>query len=82
MYTQVPCGCAGGLRLDGVRSVRPPAPHKDFSDLYEKMSGKGESASEAHMAMTVPVPHKDFSDLYRRMNGKGASASEAHRVGK
>ena len=24
------------------------APHKDFSDLYEKMSGKGESASEAH----------------------------------
>ena len=25
-----------------------PAPHKDFSDSYEKMSGKGESASEAH----------------------------------
>ena len=25
-----------------------PAPHKDFSDLHEKMSGKGESASEAH----------------------------------
>ena len=21
-----------------------PAPHKDFSDLYEKMSGRGESA--------------------------------------
>ena len=26
----------------------PPVPHKDFSDLYETMSGKGESASEAH----------------------------------
>ena len=25
-----------------------PVPHKDFSDLYEKMSGKGESAREAH----------------------------------
>jgi hypothetical protein len=25
-----------------------PAPHKDISDLYEKMSGKRESASEAH----------------------------------
>jgi hypothetical protein len=27
----------------------PPAPHKDFSDLYGKMSGKGASASEAHL---------------------------------
>ena len=26
-----------------------PVPHKDFSDLYDKMSGKGESASEAHL---------------------------------
>eukprot|EP01044_Picomonas_judraskeda_P017363 COSAG03_NODE_3250_length_2123_cov_1.433794_2_plen_224_part_00 len=25
-----------------------PVPHKDFSDLYAKMSGKGASASEAH----------------------------------
>jgi hypothetical protein len=25
-----------------------PVPHKDFSDSYDKMSGKGESASEAH----------------------------------
>ena len=25
-----------------------PVPHKDFSDLYEEMSGKGASASEAH----------------------------------
>ena len=29
-------------KLDG------PVPHKDFLGLYEKMSGKGESASEAH----------------------------------
>ena len=26
----------------------PPAPHKDFSYLYEKMSGKEESAGRAH----------------------------------
>ena len=26
----------------------PPVPHKDFSDLYEKLSGNGASASEAH----------------------------------
>ena len=25
-----------------------PVPHKDFSDLYGRMSGKGASASEAH----------------------------------
>eukprot|EP01044_Picomonas_judraskeda_P023737 COSAG03_NODE_6317_length_1079_cov_6.039796_1_plen_83_part_10 len=25
-----------------------PVPHKDFSELYEKMSGKGASAREAH----------------------------------
>ena len=25
-----------------------PAPHKDFSDLYGRMSGKGESAGGAH----------------------------------
>ena len=31
-------------------------PYKDFSDLYEKMSGKGASASEAHLAqMTCHV---------------------------
>ena len=27
---------------------RRPVPHKDFSDLYEKMSGEGARASEAH----------------------------------
>jgi hypothetical protein len=25
------------------------APHEDFSDLYEKKGGKGESAREAHL---------------------------------
>ena len=34
-------------RVDAVE-LGVPAPHKGFSDLYEKMSGKGESASEAH----------------------------------
>eukprot|EP01043_Picozoa_sp_COSAG02_P100138 COSAG02_NODE_36229_length_457_cov_0.997207_2_plen_68_part_01 len=32
--------------------VRIAVPHKDFSDLYEKMSGKGESAGEAHLRST------------------------------
>ena len=30
-----------------------PAPLKDFSDLYAKMSGKGESASESHRGRMV-----------------------------
>ena len=34
-----------GVRLERKRR---PVPHKDFSDLYEKMSGKAASASEAH----------------------------------
>ena len=32
----------------------PPVPHKDFSGVYETMSGQGESASEAHRAPPVP----------------------------
>ena len=35
-------------RSSASPSSPPPAPHKDFSDLCEKMSGKGESAGEAH----------------------------------
>ena len=35
----------------GRRGNRP-APHKDFSDLCAKMSGKGESASGAHRHLT------------------------------
>ena len=34
------------FRPDGVRGT--PCSRKDFSDLYEQMSGKGASASEAH----------------------------------
>ena len=32
------------------RQSSTTAPHKDFSDVHEEMSGKGESASEAHLA--------------------------------
>ena len=32
-----------------------PVPHKDFSHMHEKISGKGESASEAHRDRS-PVP--------------------------
>ena len=52
------CRCLRLLRTEKCRapSVGPsaqesspgPAPHKDFSDFYKKMSGKGESTSEAH----------------------------------
>ena len=35
------------------RATVSPAPHKGFSDLYEKMSGKGESASEAHPSTSL-----------------------------
>ena len=30
-------------------------PHSDFSDLYEKMSGKGASASESHRLRRLPA---------------------------
>ena len=40
-----------------------PAPHKDFSDLYEKMSGKGESASGAHL---LPAVRQLSTVLYTR----------------
>ena len=36
-------------------------PHKDFSDLYEQMSGKGESASEWHtIEKDIPSPMLHF----------------------
>ena len=41
-----------------LRAFSNSVPHKDFSDLCEKMSGKGESASEAHL----PLPR-----LHRRV---------------
>ena len=34
--------------------VSGSVPHKDFSDLYEKTSGKGASASEAHRSARSP----------------------------
>jgi hypothetical protein len=40
-------------RFDDERSV----PHKDFSDLYEKMTGKGASTSEAHRVASQQRPH-------------------------
>ena len=44
--------CLSGLTDDVSREVvvqRRLGAHKDFSDLYEKRSDKGESASEAHL---------------------------------
>ena len=38
-------------------------PHKDFSDLYEKMSAEGESASETHLH---PVRAKQSAERRER----------------
>ena len=41
--------CDAGMKPpDAQELTRTPSPHKDFSDLYEKMSGKAASASEPH----------------------------------
>ena len=40
--------------MSSVRGAGAPVPHKGFSDVYEKMSGKGASASEAHRPSTQP----------------------------
>ena len=37
-----------------------PVPHKDFSDVYEKMSGKGASAGEAHRVVVGVVREGDW----------------------
>ena len=42
---QVARGCHDPAKQNRLEH---PAPHEDFSGLHEKMSGKGESASEAH----------------------------------
>ena len=34
-------------------------PHKDFSDLYDKMIGKGESTSEAHRGSAAALGVSD-----------------------
>ena len=43
-------------------------PHKDFSDLYEKMSGKAASATEAHRRGRCSMPLASSCD-------KGSSVS-------
>ena len=43
-----------------VGVARSPVPHKDFSDLYEKLSGKAASASEAHSSH-LPSPARKGS---------------------
>ena len=70
-------------RLKIVLLAQCPVPHKHFSDLYEKLTGKGASAGEAHVTRrAAPVPHRDFSDVYEQSSGKGATASEAHVAGR
>ena len=48
-----------------VVPARLPVPHKDFSDLYEGMNGKGESASEAHRARSFSCA--DAIDARRKL---------------
>ena len=38
-----------GVPSVGTDTTAVAAPHKDFSDLYEKMSDKGARASQAHL---------------------------------
>ena len=43
-------------RIAAVQTESMPAvPRKDFSDLYERMSGKGASASEGHPSLPVSL---------------------------
>ena len=50
-----------------------PAPHKDFSDLYEKMSSRGESASEAHLL------RPDVEDVAERFDDTPSATHEVVR---
>ena len=47
----------GRLEVASCASGPRPVPHKDFSYLYEKMSGKGASASEAHRVAAGRARH-------------------------
>eukprot|EP01044_Picomonas_judraskeda_P021109 COSAG03_NODE_4882_length_1404_cov_159.567816_2_plen_78_part_00 len=61
-----------------VSSLSQPAPHKDFSDLYEKMSGKGESAREAHLPFAgseVAVDKGDGCSIAAQHHRDGALAA-------
>ena len=56
---------AAGAGAKSVHAPAPPVPHKDFSDLYEKMSGKRASASEAHgVALLQAVTLRAFSRVF------------------
>ena len=55
-YTALPWVCQStSAHRHSLRARREdrvgtaPVPHKDFSDLYGKMSGEGASAGEAHL---------------------------------
>ena len=59
----------------GHRAARlDPTPHKEYSDLYEKMSGKGERASEAHQfCMTIGHTNSTvFGFAFAQLSGSGA----------
>ena len=50
MRRTVPAICGGvGVGVERALGECHRLPHKDFSDLYEKMSAEGESASETHL---------------------------------
>jgi hypothetical protein len=51
-----------------LQSRGVPVPHKDFSELYGKMSGEGASASEAHRHRTSSMqgPSAIQSETVRR----------------
>ena len=52
-----------------LRASFASAPHKDFSDLYGEMSGKGASASEAHPLFAVEAPNRGSADTDPRRQG-------------
>eukprot|EP01044_Picomonas_judraskeda_P007387 COSAG03_NODE_791_length_5841_cov_8.814589_5_plen_228_part_00 len=61
--------------LCGTPSSRPgrcvePAPHKDFSDLYEKMSGRGESAVLSPCEAVLEVLYADHACAMRVERGE------------
>jgi hypothetical protein len=62
-----------------MAAVGDPVPHKDFSDLYEEMSGEGASASEAHRCSTwghssIPLASRQESQQ-RKSVSAGVSSS-------
>jgi hypothetical protein len=62
--------------LPSRRPCASPAPHKDFSDLYEKMSGKGASASEAHPPRAARLRRPSSLDEPTRGDGSAKPAAQ------